>query len=105
MDSDLQQSQQESGCLSVVTGTRLKEAFMKKLKYLCLVMLACSLLAIPAAAQGNRSNKHGKNRGDARADLVQSENKKKDKDRDPDNDKNKGKHKGETKGKHKGHRH
>ena len=85
---------------------------MKKLKYFCLVMLAFSLLAIPAAAQkSGRSNKRGANRGDARADLVQSENenKKKDKDRDrnPDNDRNKGKHKGETQGKHKakGHRH
>ncbi len=83
---------------------------MKKLKYLCSAMLAFSLLVIPAAAQkGNRSNKDGATRGDARADLVQSENQKKDKDRDvsPDNDKNKGKHKGETKGKHnaKGHRH
>ena len=63
-------------------------------------------LAIPATAQNsNRSNKHHKNRGDARADLVQSEKKKNDKDREPDNDKIKGKHKGETKGKHKGHRH
>jgi hypothetical protein len=86
---------------------------MKKLKYLCLAILAVSLLAIPAAAQKgkDRDNKGGAQRGDNRADLVQSENKKKDKDKDPspDNDKNKGKHKGETKGKHKdkdkGHRH
>jgi Ni/Co efflux regulator RcnB len=94
----------------VVTGTRLdEEASMKKLKYFCLAIAAFSLLAIPAAAQKGRSNKGGAERGDARADLVQSENKKKDKDRDrnPDNDKNKGKHKGETQGKHKakGHRH
>jgi Ni/Co efflux regulator RcnB len=83
---------------------------MKKLKYFCSAILVFVLLAIPAAAQkGSHSNKGGADRGDARADLVQSENKKKDKDRDPnpDNDKNKGKHKGETKGKHKakGHRH
>lgn len=84
---------------------------MKKLKYFFSVMLAVSLLAIPATAQRSRSNKGGANRGDNRADLVHWENKKKDKDkdkdkdRDPDNDKNKGKHKGEHKGKHKGHRH
>jgi len=110
LERDLPQNQQESACLSVVTGTRLKEASVKKLKYLYLAILALSLLALPAAAQkGSRSNKGGATRGDARADLVQSENKKQDKDRDPnpDNDKNKGKHKGETKGKHKakGHRH
>jgi Ni/Co efflux regulator RcnB len=82
---------------------------MKNLKYFCSAVLALSLLAIPAVAQKNRSNKSGAERGDARADLVQAENKKKDKDRDqnPDNEKNKGKHKGETKGKHKakGHSH
>jgi hypothetical protein len=76
----------------------------------CLAILALSLLAIPAAAQkGSRSNKGAATTGNARADLIQSENKKKDKDKDPapDNDKNKGKHKGETKGQHKakGHRH
>jgi len=68
-------------------------------------MLVLSLLVNPALAQKGRSNKGGASRGDARADLVQTENKKKDKDRDPDNDKNKGKHNGETKGKAKGHRH
>ena len=82
---------------------------MKKLKYFCSALLALSLLGIPAAAQKGRSNKGGAERGDARADQVQAENKKKDKDRNPnpDNDKNKGKHKGETKGEHtaKGHRH
>jgi len=86
---------------------------MKNLKYFCLLLLGFSLLAIPAAAQkgkgAERSNKGAAATGDARADLVQSENKKKDKDKDPnkDNDKNKGKHKGETQGKHKakGHRH
>ena len=82
---------------------------MKRLKYFCLAIVTFSLLAIPAAAQKGRSNWGGAERGDARSDLVQSENKKPDKDRDrsPDNDKNKGKHKGETKGKHKakGHRH
>ncbi len=83
---------------------------MKKLKYFCSAILVFVLLAIPAAAQkGSRSNKGGADRGQVRADQVQSQNKKKDKDRDPspDNDKNKGKHKGETRGKHKakGHRH
>ncbi len=83
---------------------------MKKLKYFCSAILVFALMAIPAVAQkGGRSNKGGQNRGDARADLVQAENKSKDKDRDPspDKDKNKGKHNGETKGKHKakGHRH
>ncbi len=83
---------------------------VKKLKFLCLAIVALSLLAVPAAAQKgkDRDNKGGLNRGDARADAVQSATKK-DKDRDPspDNDKNKGKHKGETKGKYKakGHRH
>ena len=91
-------------------GTRVKEASVKKLKYLSSAVLVLSLLAIPAAAQkSSRSNKGAAATGDTRADLVQSENKKKDKDKDPapDNDKNKGKHKGETKGKHnaKGHRH
>ena len=82
---------------------------MKRLKYFCLAIVASSLLAIPAAAQKARSNRGGALRGDARANLAQSEHKKPDKDRDQsrDNDKNKGKHKGETKGKHKakGHRH
>lgn len=81
---------------------------MNKLKYLCLA-IAFSLIALPAVAQKTRSNKTGANRGDARADIVQSQNKSKDKDRDRtrDNDANHGKHKGETKGKHraKGHRH
>ena len=109
LERDLQAVQQESVCLSVARSTRIEEAFVKTMKYFCLAVLAFSLLAIPAAAQKSRSNKDGANHGDARADLVQSENKKKDKDRDPnpDNDKNKGKHTGETKGKHtaKGHRH
>ncbi len=82
--------------------------YVKTIRNLCLAIAALSVLATPAMGQ-NRSNKGGAERGDARADLVQSENKKKDKDKDPapDNDKNKGKHKGETKGKHnaKGHRH
>ena len=79
---------------------------MKK-QSLCLAMFSLSLLAIPVAAQKGRSNTGGANRGDTRADLVQSENKKKDRDPNPDNDKNKGKHRGETKGMHaaKGHRH
>lgn len=81
---------------------------MKKLKYFSFAVLVLSLLSIPVTAQKSRSNKDGANRGDARADVVQSATKK-DKDRDPspDNDKNKGKHTGETKGKHnaKGHRH
>jgi len=99
----------ESACVSVPTDTRVKEAYVvKKLKCFCLGMLTFSLLAMPALAQKNRSNKGGAARGDVRADAVQSATKK-DKDRDPspDNDKNKGKHKGETKGKHKakGHRH
>lgn len=80
-----------------------------KIKNLCLTILALLLFATPAAAQKNRSNKGGAQRGDARVDQVQAEKKKQDKDRDPnpDNDKNSGKHKGETKGKHnaKGHRH
>ena len=96
-------------CLNVAGSTRIEEAFVKSMKYFCLAVLTFSFLVIPAAAQKGRSNKGGANRGDARADLVQSENKKKDKDRDPnpDNDKNKGKHRGETKGTHaaKGHRH
>jgi hypothetical protein len=81
---------------------------MKKLMYFCAPLLAVFLLATPAAARKNRSNKGGAERGDARADQVQPENKAKDKDpaRNPDNDKNRGKHKGETKGEHKakGHR-
>ena len=110
MDRDLQQGKQESARISVPRGARVKEASVKKLKYFSLAALILFLLAIPAAAQkSSRSNKGAAATGDARADLVQSENMKKDKDKDPapDNDKNKGKHKGETKGKHnaKGHRH
>ena len=78
---------------------------MGKLKNLFLATVVLSLLTVPVAAQKGRSNKGGAMRGDNRADLVQSENKKKDKDHDPDNDNNKGKHKGEKKGKAKGHRH
>jgi len=74
-----------------------------KMKNLCLAILALALLATPALAQKGRSNKDGAARGNARADLVQTENESPDKDRDrnADNDKNRGKHKGETKGKHK----
>ena len=77
---------------------------MKTMRNLGLAIVAFSLLATPALAQKNRSNKGGVTRADARADQVQATNKKQDKDRDPssDNDKNKGKHKGETQGKHKG---
>jgi len=72
---------------------------VKMIKSLCLMILALLLLAIPAAAQKGkgRSNAGGAERGDKRADAVQSTNK-------SDNDKH-GKHTGETKGKHnaKGH--
>ena len=82
---------------------------MKNLKYVCSALLALSLMAIPAAAQKDQSNKGGVH--------VQKTNKKQDKDHDPssDNDKSaskgkghhKGNHKGETQGKHyaKGHSH
>ena len=107
LERDLQEVSAGMRVPQSVRGTRIEEAFVKMMKYFSLAVLAFSLLAIPAAAQKSRSNKSGPNRGDARADLVQSENKKKGKDRDPnpDNDKNKGKHTGETKGKHtaKGH--
>jgi len=110
VDRDLHQDKQESACITVPRGARVKEATVRKLKYFSLVALILFLLAIPAAAQkSSRSNKGAAAKGDTRADLVQSQNKKKDKDKDPapDNDRNKGKHKGETKGKHnaKGHRH
>ena len=65
--------------------TRFQEGFVKNLKYFCLALLVASLLAIPAAAQrgkkGTRNN-NGANepRGQARAEEVQSENKKGDKD-------------------------
>ncbi|GAC1660498.1 MAG: hypothetical protein NVS9B4_11570 [Candidatus Acidiferrum sp.] len=87
----------------------IQEVYMKTTKNLWLAILTLSLLATPALAQRDHSNRGGAERGDARADMVQFENKKADKDRDrnPDNDRNKGKHKGETQGKHKakGHRH
>ncbi len=74
-----------------------------KLKNLGLGLLALSLLAIPAAADKSRNNKHGANKGDERVAQVHGATKK-DKDRDPstDNDNNQGKHNGEMKGKHKG---
>jgi len=78
---------------------------VKTTRNLGLTLLVLSLLVTPALGQKGHSNKEGASRGDARADLVQSENRKKDKDHDPDNDKNKGKHNGETKGKAKSHRH
>ena len=59
-----------------------KEAYVK-MKNLCLAILALSLLATPALAQKNRSNKGGAVTGIARSDQVQAENKKSDKDSDP----------------------
>ena len=56
---------------------------MKTMKNLCLAMLALSLLATPALAQKNHSNKGGAVTGIARSDQVQAENKKGNKDRDP----------------------
>ena len=56
---------------------------MKTMKNPCLAMLALSLLATPAVAQKNRSNKGGALTGIARSDQVQAENKKSNKDRDP----------------------
>jgi len=103
---DLHQNQHQPACLSVVAGTRIKEASVKKLKYVSLAVLVVSLLAIPAVAQKgkDRDNKGGATTGDNRADLVKSTNKTPSKDKDPDKDKNdkKGKHKGFTMGHHKG---
>ena len=64
---------------------------MKTMKTLCLATLALLLVASPALAQKNRSNKGGQDRGnvgDERAAQVHADNaaKKKghkDKDRDP----------------------
>ncbi len=77
---------------------------VKKLKFLCLAIVALSLLAVPAAAQKgkDRSNKGGATTGDARADLIKSSNKTPSKGKDNDKNDNKGKRKGFTKGKHKG---
>ncbi len=77
---------------------------VKKLKFLCLAIVALSLLAVPAAAQKgkDRDNKGGLNRGDARAEQVKSTNKTPSKGKDNDKNDNKGKRKGFTKGKHKG---
>ena len=82
---------------------------MKTMKNLCLAILALALLATPALAQKNRSNKGGQdsgNVGDERAAQVHADNaaKKKghkDKDRDPSASTHK------THGKHNafGHRH
>jgi hypothetical protein len=100
----LHQEKRESACLGVPTDTRIKEAFVKKLKYFCLVMLAFSLLAIPAVAQKgkDRDNKGAVNTGAARADLVKDTNKTPRKGKDNDKNDNKGKRKGFTHGKHKG---
>ena len=104
----------KSGCLSAVTGTRIKEASVKNLKCSFLALLVLSLLAIPAAAQQgkDRDNKGGADTGvtgPARADLVKGTNKtpnknKDKKDKDPDNDKNdsKGRRKGYANGHHTG---
>jgi hypothetical protein len=77
---------------------------VKKLKYFCLAIVALTLLAIPATAQKgkDRSNKGAVNTGDARADLVKSNNKAPSKGKDNDKNDNKGKRKGFTHGKHKG---
>jgi hypothetical protein len=88
----------------VVTGARIEEASVKKLKYFSLAVLALSLLAIPATAQKgkDRDNKGAPNTGDTRADLVKSTNKTPSKGKDNDKNDNKGKRKGFTQGKHKG---
>ena len=78
---------------------------MKKLKYFCSALLVACLLAIPAAAQkgekGERNNNVSKQKGTARAEQVQSVNKKGDRDPSPfKGSKNKGHHEGlEKKGK------
>lgn len=81
---------------------------MKKLQYFFLAFLVAALLAIPAAAQkgekGERNNNGTtKQKGKARAELVQAGNKKGDKDPSPtQGSKSKGKHKGwSKKGEHK----
>jgi len=90
----------------LVTGTRLKEALMKKLKYFCSAVLVFALMAIPAVAQhGKKGTRHnngaGEPRGQARAEEVQAENKKGDKDPSKGN-KGKPKREGwEKKAKHK----
>ncbi len=68
----------------VVIGARFKEASVKMLKNLGLALVALSLLAIPAAADGKKArsnNGTGEPRGTARAEEVQ--NKKGDKDKSP----------------------
>ncbi len=76
---------------------------MKKLQYFISALLVAALLAIPAAAQkgekGERNNNGaGKQHGKARAELVQTDNKKGDKDPTPSKgSKSKGQHKGWTK--------
>ena len=63
----------ESACVSVPTDTRVKEAYVvKKLKCFCLGMLTFSLLAMPALAQKNRSNKGGAARGDVHDERGRS---------------------------------
>ncbi len=79
---------------------------MKKLKYFCSALLVACLLAIPAAAQkGERNNNGtGKQHGKARAEQVQTVNKKGDKD--PTKGKKSGKREGlekKSKAKAKGH--
>jgi hypothetical protein len=81
---------------------------MKKLRYLFLSFLVAALMAVPAAAQkgakGERNNNGaGKQHGKARAEQVQTGNKKGDKDPSPSKgSKSEGKHKGwSKKGEHK----
>jgi hypothetical protein len=83
---------------------------MKKLKHFCSALLVACLLAIPAAAQkgekGERNNNISKKKGTARAEQVQSVNKKGDKDKASKGSKNKGHHEGlEKKGKAKAKSH
>ena len=81
---------------------------MKKLQYFCSALLVACLLAIPAAAQKSEGNSNtNKKTGKARAEQVQTVNKKGDKDKATKGSKNKGHHEGSTekkgKAKAKGH--
>lgn len=73
---------------------------MKKLQYFLLAFVVAALLAIPAAAQNGKKGERDNNgttkqKGKARAELVQAGSKKGDKDPSPTKgSKSQGKHKG-----------
>ena len=63
--------------------TQLQEEFVKKGTYLCLALLFAAMSSFPAAAQKRANTGTSKEKGQARAETVQTTNKKGDKDPNP----------------------